>query len=214
MGSRRWRFIVLYLLVGVAAFFVFGREASIPPHIEPLETLPRVTKDWSVIAENTFSDNVLRVLAPTDYLSRVYNGKDGEIASLYIGYHDGSFGSGPVHSPRLCLPGTGWNEIASEPRTISLPSGNLPVIYSIFQKEKERLLILYWFRTAGSDTNNHYIFKMNELLFSLLYQRKDSAIVRVEVPISGDEVEAFEVATSFIAEFNPLIVGLLPEAPR
>jgi EpsI family protein len=206
------RFLLLYALLAVTAVLVFGRQTSIAPTIEPLSLFPQSFNGWSMTSNAVFSDSVMAVLKPTDYLSRGYRDAGKRYVSLYIGYHDGS-DSGAVHSPRLCLPGSGWNIVSEKTTTVSGDQWETPAVQSVYQKGSDKFLVLYWFRLAGLDLDNHYKLKLSELAYSFLHRRKDTALIRVETAIKGDEQEAIRTVKRFVASIYPLLVEHLPKSP-
>ena len=108
---RSWlRFGVVYgLFLLAAAYMSFHRETP-APLAAPLSSFPAELGSWRAVHQDYFSPALLSVLRPSDYLSRRYQGPGGKVVDLYIGYHDGGQGSGPIHSPKNCLPGNGWYE--------------------------------------------------------------------------------------------------------
>jgi EpsI family protein len=210
--SLNKRFIFLYIVLAATAALVFSRQRSIVPTVEPFSVFPQEIDGWSMTSNVVFTDNIINVLRPSDYLSRGYTDKQNRFVSLYVGYHDGDK-SGPLHSPRLCLPGGGWNEVSAKRATLTTDVGELPMVQSVYRKGEQKLLILYWFRIAGMDLDNLYKLKFYEFAYSFLHRRKDTALIRVEVPIRGNEPVALDAANGFIKSIYPLVVEHLPKSP-
>lgn len=208
--SCRARLAVLVTLLLISSVVVLWRENRIIPVSRPLGSLPLSLGEWRMVSEETFSENVLKNLYPTDYLSRTYRDARGRIASLYVGYHDGGK-SGAVHSPRLCLPGSGWN-IVEERRTFIKTAGEreIPVVCSVYSKDGMRRMFIYWFRVAGKDVSSIFEFKAREAFCSILESRKDTALVRVDVPVRVSEEDSLAYATAFISSLNTELNLILP----
>jgi EpsI family protein len=207
---KSWRFIVLFVLLGLAAFYVHTRsEASVPVN-KPLAEFPQQAGDWRMIGQARFDERVLAVLLPTDYISRSYENSNGERISLYIGYHDGGPNSGPIHSPKQCLPGSGWNRVEDESRSLVVDGHQLDYVSAIYQKDDQRQLFLYWFQVRDQFLTNEYALKFSMAKNSFLSNRRDSSFIRISV-MAGDDGVVLSVGETFIKDFLPAIMDSLPD---
>ena len=157
-----------------------------------------------------FSEDILNVLKPTDYLSRNYEGSSVKRIGLYIGYHDGGNESGEIHSPKNCLPGSGWQELSAAKMDLNEPLGKISLVKAIYQKGESRELFLYWFQVQDKTLSDEYSLKLAEITSSIIHGRKDAAFIRVSVPIEVGEHEAAAAGVRFIRDFYPLIREFLP----
>ncbi len=207
---KSWRFIILYLLLGVAALYVYTRsEASVPVN-KLLALFPQQAGEWTMTGQARFDERVLAVLLPTDYLSRRYESDSGEQVSLYIGYHDGGPNSGPIHSPKQCLPGSGWNYLENEIKHVNHKDHVIPYVSAIYQKDTEKQLFLYWFQVRDQILTNEYMLKLGMVKNSMLSNRRDSSFIRLSVMVSDGEEKATETGEKFIRDFYPAIREALP----
>lgn len=208
---KTWRFIVLYILLGLAAVYVHTRsEASVPVNI-PLNLFPQRAGEWTMTGQARFDSRVLAVLLPTDYLSRSYENLKGERVALYIGYHDGGPNSGPIHSPKQCLPGSGWNRLHDEARFIDVDGESVDYVSSVYQKDSQRQMFLYWFQVRDQLLTNEYALKFAMAKNSFLSNRRDSSFIRLSVIVKDDEAKARLVGEDFITAFLPAIQKSLPK---
>jgi EpsI family protein len=205
------RFLTLYALLGVTAFYLLSHNDLAVPMNRPFSAFPTSIKGWRMVSEARFSENVLNILKPTDYLSRRYAAPDGRPVNLYLGYHGGGKGSGGIHSPKHCLPGSGWYEVSSGQTTIGLEGTHMKLVRAVYQKGDERELFLYWFQVRDDCLSDEYSLKFAEILNSLLHRRRDSTFVRVSVPFETDEKGAMEVGCAFIRDARPVINEFLPK---
>ncbi len=157
-----------------------------------------------------FDERVLAVLLPSDYLSRTYKNSQGERVSLYIGYHDGGPDSGPIHSPKQCLPGSGWNRLDDEARTVSVDGRLVNYVGATYQKDMAKQLFLYWFQVRDRFLTNEYALKLAMAKNSFLSNRRDSSFIRLSVMIGENERKARLVGENFIKAFLPAIQESLP----
>ncbi len=206
----RWRFILLAVVILTAAGFVHLREGVATPQARPLSEFPTRQGAWRSTGEHEFDAAVLDLLRPTDYLSRTYTHPELGTVQLYIGYHDGGPESGPIHSPRNCLPGSGWEEFWRKIEVVDVPGRPLEVTGALFGKEKEKIYLLYWFQTQGRQFRSEYGFKAASVLNALLRNRSDQAFIRITVLDNPDSPMAPERARAFARDFSPLIDEFLP----
>ncbi|GFM37332.1 exosortase C-terminal domain/associated protein EpsI [Desulfovibrio psychrotolerans] len=203
------------LLIACALLLMLGgltnfHENLNVPLARPLKEFPQQVNGWRQVQDVTFSEGILGVLRATDYLFRDYVDAGGRRMNLYIGFHDGGPKSGPIHSPRNCLPGSGWQLESQRPVTVSGPDGEVEVVRAEYSKDGETTVFYYWFSVRDRVVTDEYSLKLMELFSSLTMRRKDSSFIRVamdqSVEMDGDGA-AFKL---FFREFYPLIREFLP----
>jgi EpsI family protein len=207
---KTWRFIVLYLLLGLTALYVFTRSEATVPVNKPLVQFPQKSGEWFMTGQARFDERVLAVLLPTDYLSRTYENSRGERLSLYIGYHNGGPGSGPIHSPKQCLPGSGWNRLDAEVRQLEVNGQQISYVSSLYQKDTEQQLFLYWFQVRDQFLTNEYALKFAMAKNSLLSNRRDSSFIRLSVMVTDGKEKARLIGEDYIKAFLSAIQESLP----
>ena len=207
---KPWRFYLLFVLLGLAAFYVYTRSEADVPINQPLDQFPQKMADWSMTGQARFDERVLAVLLPTDYLSRFYVNSVGNKLSLYIGFHNGGPDSGPIHSPKHCLPGSGWNRLKQQRRLVNVGGVDIPYVSAIYQKDSEKQLFLYWFQVRDRIVTNEYALKLAMIKNSVLSNRRDSAFIRLSVVVTDGEEKATRIGEQFIRDFFPAIRESLP----
>jgi len=205
-----WRFYLLFVILGLTALLVHTRSEVAVPINKPLNQLPLRAGDWVMNNEAHFSEQVLEVLKPTDYLSRNYTDSKGDQLALYLGFHDGGPKSGPIHSPKQCLPGSGWNRLHEEVRSVEIDGHKIPFVSAVYQKDQQKQLFLYWFQVRDEVLTNEYALKLAMIKNSLLVNRRDSAFIRLSLMVTKDESLALETGEQFMRDFIPLINTILP----
>ena len=205
------RFYVLFFLLGLSALYVYTRSEAAVPTNKPLDQFPQRVGHWVMTGQARFDEQVLKILKPSDYLSRTYQDQNGNTLSLYIGFHNGGPDSGPIHSPKQCLPGSGWNRQEEKVRSVSIADQKIPYVSAIYQKDVERQLFLYWFQVREDILTNEYALKLAMAKNSFLSNRKDSAFIRIGLSINeSDEQSVINTGEQFIRDFFPLIKSYLP----
>jgi EpsI family protein len=207
---KNYRFIIVFILLALAGLFINLHANISVPINKPFSKFPALNRVWLMTSQAEFSDNVLNVLKPTDYLSRQYQGEDGSRVGLYIGYHGGGKGSGGIHSPKNCLPGSGWYEVSSKRFHLEVNGERINMVRAVYQKGEYNELFLYWYQVKGKTLSDEYSLKLAEITNSVLFRRRDSAFIRVSVPFETDEKRAAAVGERFVRDFFPIIKEFLP----
>jgi EpsI family protein len=133
--------------------------------------------------------------------------------SLYVGYYESQTRGKTIHSPKNCLPGAGWEPL--EAGTLPLEIGGESVIVNryILQNEAVRSLVLYWYQGRGRIASSEYRVKLHLLLDSALRRRSDEALVRIVVPVAGEDVDsALRTASEAAQVIIPALEQALPGA--
>lgn len=205
------RFLIVYFLVLAAALFIHQKRDYIIPKVQPLASIPVQHGDWTMIKQAYFDKRVLAVLLPTEYVSRTYEDSQGNKVDLYVGYHNGAPGTGGIHSPKNCLPGSGWYRVSEEVQKLSLEKKSFSMVSAVYQKDRSNELFLYWFQVRGKTLTNEYSLKLAEITGSMFHNRRDTAFIRISVRFDEDLDNAFAVGERFIHDFYLEFDAVLPE---
>lgn len=200
--SRVLFFPLLFLLVAGGGL-IHWREAAgeIRPDRRVLRDFPANIGDWRQAgADQRFETEVEAVLGASDYLMREYSNSFGKGGNLYVGYYETQRTGATYHSPRNCLPGSGWTLIENEPVEINLPSGEkfLASNYTI-ENSRYRAVMIYWYQGRGRRIANEYKDKFYTVFDSISRRRSDAAMIRVITSIEKSEQEALETAQNLSA---------------
>lgn len=154
------------------------------------------------------------------YVLRAYGPGDGVVGgdvatgtppfSVYVGFYGSQAQGRTIHSPKNCLPGSGWEALASREARVTTPRGDVPVNRYLLQRGAELALVLYWYQGRGRVRANEYLVKLDLLRDSALHGRSDEALVRIVVPVQTTEEEAFRAAERVAAEVIPAVDTVLP----
>ena len=209
----RMRFYLVYVLLILTALFVGNRRDVLVPLSQPLEDIPVQIGSWVQADQVFFSEAVLDGLRPTDYLYRVYRQKDAQPAatmSFYLGYHGGGPDSGPIHSPKHCLPGSGWMLESEQNRTVAVGQKQVAVVEAIYRHDDRRELFVYWYQVRGETLTSEYALKFSEVFNSMLYRRRDTAFIRISTQYQDGDLAPHTLVDQFVRELYPHIDKVLP----
>ncbi len=205
------RFAIVYIMLLLTALFINSHAEISVPMNRSFQEFPISKGVWKMKYEAVFSEEILSVLRPTDYMSRTYSGPGRTRVDLYIGYHSGGDDSGPIHSPKNCLPGGGWEQLSEEIVPLEIGSSKIDIVKAIYNKGDSKELFFYWYKVKGKTLYSEYDLKAAQIVNSALHRRKDAAFIRVSVPFEDDEDKAVNVGTQFIQDYYSVIEEFLPE---
>lgn len=208
------RVLTLALVVQAVLVYTLSRgEAA--PHMRPLSTFPSSISGWMVTNEGVIEKEVLDVLRADDVVNRVYTrAGSGESVSFFVAYFKTQRAGQAPHSPKNCLPGSGW--VPSESRVVSVPVAGRPepleVNRYVVARGGAKSVVMYWYQSRGRVVASEYKAKIYLVLDSIRYHRSDTALVRVVVPVNGrGEEAATRTATNFIQTIFDPLRSQLPE---
>ncbi len=204
------RIVIVCVLLACAGLFLQFHKDSTQPLPQSFDNFPVTAGEWRTVGSQHFDKNIIEVLRPTDYLYRRYVNHEGQLIDLYIGYHDGGQGAGPVHSPKNCLPGGGWN--LESRKSINLHAGDedIRVVRSLYMKGGVKVLLIYWYQVAGNIFDSELGMKAGEITASILNRRRDTALVRLSIIVPEGAGDDERVIVDFVSDFYRHIKNYLP----
>lgn len=182
--------------VGASTSIVSALSSAPNPVRESFVEFPRKIGPWTGHAQ-VLEQDVEDVLKATDY----YNGDfveehGGPGVNLFVAYYESLAKSAAIHSPRVCLPGAGWEFADFQERNFSeiVPGSVGTFNYVVVQKGEIRMLMYYWYQQRERHTANEFGMKYYLLVDNLFKSRKDGALVRLMTPISAADSQKGEAA--------------------
>ncbi|MGB8474862.1 MAG: exosortase C-terminal domain/associated protein EpsI [Candidatus Acidiferrum sp.] len=203
-----------YLRVSVAAMVlvggIFATHGFKPKEAgglqKPLRDFPSAI-DSMHSEDRPFEKQVVQAIGADDYINRVYLGSALPI-ELYIGYYKDQRSGDRMHSPKNCLPGSGWEPVHSTRVQIGSVNG-LPVLvngYLVAQGAK-RDMVLYWYQSHGRIAASEFLVKFLLIADGLKNRPTDGAMIRIWTTASDGE----ETAQARAVEFAHLVYPKLDE---
>lgn len=174
-------FIIVLLIALFSTKFVDNRVEQVPEH-EDFISFPMQFTDWMGQHEK-LDDRVVDKLGMTDYLFVNFTRIDRNIVNVYVAYYESQRKGQSPHSPRVCIPGGGW-EISEFNRT---EVAGEPINRVIIKNGDQEQLVYYWFQGRNRQIANEYLNKWFLFKDALLENRTDGALVRYVTPILPGE---------------------------
>ena len=184
------RFVVTTCLLAGTGIFLqarHGQEIIAPRPV--FTTFPRQLGIWTG-TDVPIPGEVAAVLGPGDFLSRIY--QDGLVSDapidLFMAYFPSQRAGDTIHSPRNCLPGSGWRPIESGQTILSIP-GQEPFTANryVIAKGADRRLVLYWYQAHNRAVASEYWAKFYLIADSIRINRSDGSLIRITTPLRADE---------------------------
>ena len=161
---------------------------------QSLDGISRVINGFSAIDNSALPESTLHALKASSYLSRTYRKPGNPDVDVFIAFYAEQRAGENMHSPKHCLPGSGWE--IWDYATSQIEAGNHSYNvnrYSI-SREDQRMLVLYWYQSKGRIIASEYVGKALLAADTLMHQSTAGSIVRVIVP---DQPGALEIGRSF-----------------
>ena len=209
--SRRLLLLTIFLVsvLGVKAYV--SAAPRVPPR-QPLANFPTQIGDYTMQGSSgKISDTVQGVLRADDYVLRQYLRPDQTVTDLFIAYYEVQKAGESMHSPKNCLPGSGWDPVLNDTVMLEKDPTGKPVYINryLIEKEGSQALVLYWYQSNGRVIASEYWGKFYLVAEALRSGRRDGAIIRLVVPVQRGEDR--ELVTRRTLEFARAI---RPELPK
>lgn len=210
-GSGAARLVTLFLVLQAAILYSSTRPENVPPG-RPLALFPAEVGAWRLAQEGVVDEETRNVLKADDLLSREYGSPAGARASLFIAAFQSQRNGKTPHSPKNCLPGNGYTQLAEGEYPIDLgAAGTKSVNRFVVSRGESRSVVMYWYQSRDRVVASELAAKFWVMADSVRLNRTDSALVRVVVPIlNRDEDAAVRTAVEFIKSFYPSLRQFLP----
>jgi EpsI family protein len=167
--------------------------------------------NWTMSQQGVIDKETMDVLQADDTVTRQYtNGRDG--LDLYVAaFRSQRTGKAP-HSPKNCLPGSGWEPLAD--REISVEVGRaqpIPVNRYVIAHGDSREVVYYWYQSRDRAVAGEFKAKFWVVADAIRLNRTDTALVRVIAPVvNKNEAAADQQISEFIKAFYPTLLQYLP----
>jgi len=213
LNHKYARLLTLVLLVQATVYYAAAFRSELVPDALPLAFFPMRLGDWHMVKEYPVDPEVEKILKADDQISRVYVNASGADASLFIAFFKTQrYGQTP-HTPKVCLPGAGWEPIENTTMPIDVPGWTAPIVanrYVVVHGE-DKVLTIYWYQTHNRVIASDYAARFWLIADAIRYRRSDTSIVRVIVPVRDNNLEkASQTGVSFIQTLFPSLLKQLP----
>ncbi len=206
------RVATLVLVIQGGLLYSSIREEVVPDS-RPLASMPRELGPWQFAAEGVVDAETNAILQADDTLIRTFTKNNAGVELFVASFRSQRTGKAP-HSPKNCLPGSGWTPLADREIAVDVGAAQpIPVNRYIIAHGDSRSLVLYWYQSRDRAVAGEFKAKFWVMADALRYNRTDTALVRVIVPIRDkDEAAADRTANEFVKSMYSTLLDYLPKA--
>lgn len=207
--------VILTVILAANVFAVRKYSfAETPVAFAPLRLLDAQLSGWRLEQTLAIEPETLAYLRPDDHLYRVY--RRGETAaSVYIAYFQSQRNGLYPHSPKHCLPGSGWMVSNATVQTYDKldPETLLETREMVVEKGASKALVLYWYQNSRRAFASEITGKLHLLPDLLRHGRSDITLVRLMIPYAeGGEPTARREARELASALFPRLCRHFREA--
>jgi EpsI family protein len=200
---------VTLLALGCLLLFRVGQQQALPLRA-PLASLPQVLLGFEG-HDDSIPEEEQAVAGMSDYLLRSYGSAGEEHLSVYVGYYPSQTQGHTIHSPKNCLPGSGWEPLAARVDRVAAGGAMVSVNRYLLANGERRALVYYWYQGRGRVAANEYRVKLDLLHDATFRGRTEEALVRIVIPLTRGvsdslaEVMLQKVAAQLIPQLREVL---------
>jgi EpsI family protein len=187
---------------------------------KPFSEFPLAIADNWQGKELGMEQSVLDILRLSDYMMRVYvpsQAGQGRVTPLwlYVGYYQSQRTGSTYHSPKNCLPGSGWQFAETDHVTVPVSgTTSIQINKVLIEKGLDKQVILYWYQDRGRVIASEYWAKGYMIWDAMTQNRTDGSLVRISVPVTTTTEDAYQYGLKFLRDAWPLLVDYMPTGER
>jgi exosortase D (VPLPA-CTERM-specific) len=209
-------FIVAVILLGATLALSQGVEfrEKIPVN-KSVVHFPLEVGEWKANSREKIAQKFLDALDLSEYVMLDYKNRAGKSVNFYVAYYERQSKGKSIHSPAVCIPGSGWSFDQSGTVSISAMPGNpdkIQISRAVIQYGRSTQIAYYWFSQRGRILNNVYQLRIYNFWDALTMQRTDGALVRLITPVYENEqlADADARLQSFVRDIVPVLEEYIP----
>ena len=207
------RVLTLVLIVQTALFYAASRSEKAPAG-QPLDLFPVEIQSWQEVQSYPIEQEIRDQLKADDLLNRVYKYPSSySEVDLFVAYFKTQRTGQSPHSPKNCLPGTGWEPEATGAVDVAVEGQpqSIRINRFVVSLGDQKSVVLYWYQSQRRVISSEFAAKFWLVMDSIRYHRSDTALVRVTVPVShNDQDAATRAGVAFVKAVFPVLKSYLP----
>lgn len=195
------RLLFLILVFYLAYYFIQGSSiVRNVPILQPLRKFPPILGEWRIDSSRKSTDAEISMLGVDDYVEFNYSTSASLSLNFYAAFYESVGTGGGYHSPRNCLPGSGWGVVSSKPILIAPKGkeGGVKVSEMLIRNGNSYQLVLYWYQNRGRIIHSEYLEKIYLVFDAIKDKRRDGTFVRLITPVrDGDILKSEKLLINF-----------------
>jgi len=198
----------LAIQAGLALWVSGDERLPTPPS---LQHFPSSLGVWTRISEDHIGAATAAQLRANELMSWNYTEtRTGAMANWFVAWFQTQRGGAQPHSPKVCLPGSGWLPDTADEMSISTTDGAIMANRYIVSRNGVRAVVVYWFETPRRAIASEWAAKFWLVADAVRDHRTDTALARIVVFENGQS-DAFATAeaSNFAEQDFPALRRLL-----
>jgi EpsI family protein len=213
------------IALAVGCVMLYGMREQL--HVQPRAAMSTIALDvpgHEVVKDVQIAASEQRVAGMDQFLNRTFQRDTLDAGfNVYVGYYTYQVQGKTIHSPKNCLPGAGWEPLASAPRSVRVGDREVVVNRYLLANKGVQALVYYWYQGRGRIEHDEYKVKWNLLKDAALHGRTEEALVRIVIPIDPKQLArekpeavyaaADAQADALTRQLVPRVTAVLPLPP-
>lgn len=210
----KYAWILTLVLVAQTVLFYAASRGERVPAGQALDAFPAQVGTWHEVQNYPVEQEIKDQLKADDLLNRLYADPQSRAgASLFIAYFKTQRTGQSPHSPKNCLPGSGWEPEATGYLDVAVRGEAAPIRINryVVSHGDEKSVVLYWYQSRRRVIASEFSAKFWLVMDSIRYHRSDTALVRITVPVANNDVQgATRTGANFVQTLFPELKAYLP----
>lgn len=192
--------VIALLLSSTLAASRWSDDRKVDHLARPLSQLPLQILDWKSSGDRPLPESTEAVLRATSYVEREYR-HNNRALELFVAYYAVQRPGESLHSPKNCLPGSGWELWNYSEVPIDTPGGRVIVNRYLIRHGFVQKQVLYWYQFGNRAIAGEYQAKLDMVWRAIATGHTAGAIVRLVTDDSpADRLSAEQFAAKLIPE--------------
>jgi EpsI family protein len=206
--SRSIPFAVTAALLAGTILLAGLTERRVPETLAvPLSGISSQIDGWTRLRDQQLDPGTLKTLDATSYLSRAFHDDKSQL-NLFVAFYAEQRAGESMHSPKHCLPGSGWEIWRQDSAWIPVNGMQVKVNKYSIQNLGQRMLVFYWYQSKNRIVASEYVGKVLLARDTLMTGQTAAAIVRVTLPdVPGADQKGTAFASKLIPEVERCFGG-------
>ena len=208
-----WPKILVPVMLAAQALLVrWSQGTERPPAPPAFAQFPAAFGGWNELHDNPVDPDTAATLRADRLLSRTYvNAAGAPVDFLVAWFQSQRAGLSQPHSPKVCLPASGWTPVSTGEISLDTTAGRIAANRYVVANGGARATVLYWYQTSRRTTASEWSSKFWLVADALGSHRTDTALVRVVVQDrTAGEGAATQTAAAFARVAYPVLREQLP----
>lgn len=175
--------------------------------LQPLDKFPKQLGQWILKENRQSSTGVIKMLGVNDYIDYTYQDNNGNQINFYVGFYESVGITGSYHSPKHCMPGSGWG--IDKTKTIKITKNSkikVNISEMIIRNGSKYQVVLYWFNNRGRIIASEYLEKIYLVFDALTMKRRDGSFIRLMAQARDGDIKKVE---TLLIDFSELAIPQL-----